>query len=100
MLRRLATIRRRVDRLATQAASAACAGCHQRIQIVFLDGDDPVPAWPEADADRQCGVCGKALQFVLFVNTVRSPSRKYSTDEERRQTGSIGDQKCDVSNGT
>ena len=58
MLRPLSVIRRRVDRLATQAASAGCLGDHQRYRT---------PPWPEADAGGRC-VCGTALEYVQIVN--------------------------------
>ena len=70
MLRPLSTIRRRVDRLATQAASARCAGNHQRTRIVTVYNDDPTPPWPEADAGGLCAR-GTPLEFTLIVNKLR-----------------------------
>ena len=60
MLRRLASVRRRVDRLATEARVAGCAGHHRRVRVVDVFGDDPTPPWPEAERGGRCA-CGAKL---------------------------------------
>ena len=69
MLRKLGTVRRRVEQLATQVRAEGCGDNHQRVSIVNVVGDESTPPWPEADAEERCA-CGTALEFVLIVNTL------------------------------
>ena len=73
MLQKLSGVRRRVERLATEARSEGCGGDHQRLKIVFLDAGESAPAWPEAGAEKHCA-CGAELQFFQVVNSVRAGS--------------------------
>ena len=70
MLRGLSNVRRRVEQLATRARTGRCDRDHQRIRIVTVQGNEPVPPWPEAGADERC-VCGTPLKHLLIVNEIR-----------------------------
>ena len=62
MLRPLSVIRRRVDRLATQARTGSCDGHHRRHRWVTVSGSEPVPAWPEQEQGERCA-CGAELEY-------------------------------------
>ena len=84
MLRRLSTVRRRVERLAKEAATAGCTGHHQRGRVVTVYGDDPMPPWPEAAAGARC-VCGVPLTYRSVVNRLHlEPHPLYSQGETSR----------------
>ena len=70
MLRGLSSVRRRVEQMATETASAACSGDHQRVRIIWLEGDDPPPPWPEAEAGGTCA-CGEPLEYLSLENSIR-----------------------------
>ncbi len=67
MLSRLPAIRRRVDHLAREARMARCSGDHVQCRVVSVWGDEPTPAWPEADAGGKC-ICGADLEYVTIVD--------------------------------
>ncbi len=67
MLRPLSRIRRKVEQLAASATLAQCGGHHRRHRSVVVHGDDPVPAWPEAESDERC-VCGSTLEYFQVVH--------------------------------
>ena len=71
-------VRSRVERLATLTASAACAGNHQRIRIIWLEGHEPAPPWPEAEAGGQCACGGRA---GVFNDRERRSRQKPSVSE-------------------
>ncbi len=67
MLRPLSVIRRRVERLATQARTGGCDGHHRRHRWVTVSGSEPVPAWPEREQGERCA-CGAELEYVTIVH--------------------------------
>ena len=67
MLRPLSVIRRRVDRLATQARTGSCDGHHRRHRWVTVSGSEPVPAWPEQEQGERCA-CGAELEYFTIVD--------------------------------
>ena len=67
MLRPLSSIRRKVEQLAASATLARCGGYHRRHRSVIVRGDEPVPAWPEAESGERC-VCGSKLEYFQVVH--------------------------------
>ncbi len=65
----LSAIKRRVDRLAAQAATAECGGNHRRTRFVTVYGDDPVPPWPEREQGGRCA-CGAELEYFTAVDEI------------------------------
>jgi hypothetical protein len=60
----LQRIRTRVDRL---AAGMECDGLHQLTKVSLVEGGEPVPDWPPADAPTCCS-CGAALEYIHLVH--------------------------------
>ncbi len=69
MLKRLSNVRRRVEQLATHAASERCDGHHRRHRVVEVYGDDPLPPWPELEHGGRCA-CGAELEYVSIVDEI------------------------------
>ncbi len=67
MLRPLSRVRRKVEQLAASATLARCGGYHRRHRAVVVRGDEPVPAWPEAESGERC-VCGSTLEYFQVVH--------------------------------
>ena len=67
MLRPLSSVRRRVERLAKEAAPPVCHGDHTRLMVSHLWGDEPPPAWPERERG-DCCACGAELEYLHVVH--------------------------------
>ena len=56
----LSNMRRRV-------AQSGCGEQHQLSRVVFVQGDDPTPPWPEQDQGRRCS-CGTELEYFTIIH--------------------------------
>ena len=86
MLRPLSVIRRRVEKLATQARTERCGGHHRRHRWVTVSGSDRVPAWPPQEHGGRCG-CGAELEYFTIVDEIHMEPHP---DREPRQEKSCG----------
>ncbi len=80
MLRPLSSIRRKVEQLAASATLARCRGYHRRHRSVVVHGDEPVPAWPEAESGERC-VCGSTLEYFQVVHQLLPAWARSQGDE-------------------
>ena len=69
MLRPLSVVRRRVERLATQARTEGCSGHHRRHRWVTVYGSEPIPPWPEREQGERCA-CGAELEYFTIVDVL------------------------------
>lgn len=60
----LQRIRTRVDRL---VAGFVCEGPHVLTTVSFVQGGEPAPDWPPADA-ATCGLCGAELEYHHIIH--------------------------------
>lgn len=65
----LSVIRRRVDRLVAQNATAGCGGNHRRHRWVTVYGDDPAPPWTAQEQVERCD-CGAELEYFTVVDEI------------------------------
>ena len=79
-MRPLSVIRRRVDRLATQARSGRCKGDHRRHRVVDVFGDDPTPPWPEQEQGERC-----ATSATLWNRSTFAPSPEHLRADDPRK---------------
>ena len=66
VLRKLSSVRRRVEQLATQAGAGRCNGYHRILRVVHVVNDAPTPPWPE-EIGKLCA-CGAEIELFTIVH--------------------------------
>lgn len=57
----------RVNRLSQGAQQSVCDGNHTRLRVSVVEGDEPVPPWPDRDAPETCE-CGEPLKYRRVIH--------------------------------